>query len=90
MECCRLRLKDIDLERGQIRVRQAKGNKDRWVMLPIALQARLLEQMEGRSKLHALDLSKGLGRVALPGRPRRACARRWMRSRPRSRGGQLF
>jgi site-specific recombinase XerD len=34
MECCRLRVKDIDLERGQLTVREGKGDKDRYVMLP--------------------------------------------------------
>jgi integrase len=34
MECCRLRVKDIDLARGQIMVRGGKGDKDRFVMLP--------------------------------------------------------
>ena len=34
MECCRLRVKDIDLARNQIVVRQGKGDKDRVVMLP--------------------------------------------------------
>jgi len=34
LECCRLRVKDIDLVRGQLTVRQGKGDKDRFVMLP--------------------------------------------------------
>jgi site-specific recombinase XerD len=29
MECCRLRMKDVDLERGQLTVRGGKGDKDR-------------------------------------------------------------
>ena len=29
MECCRLRVKDIDLERGQLTIRGGKGDKDR-------------------------------------------------------------
>jgi integrase len=36
MECCRLRVKDVDLARGLIVVRQGKGDKDRVVMLPTA------------------------------------------------------
>lgn len=36
LECCRLRIKDIDLARGQIVVRGSKGDKDRVVMLPLA------------------------------------------------------
>ena len=31
LECCRLRIKDIDFDRGQIVVREGKGDKDRAV-----------------------------------------------------------
>ncbi len=41
MECCRLRVKDIDLARGQLTVRQGKGDKDRYVMLPVETRAGL-------------------------------------------------
>ena len=34
MECCRLRVKDIDWERGIVNVRAGKGDKDRNVPLP--------------------------------------------------------
>jgi site-specific recombinase XerD len=34
LECCRLRVKDINLERGQLTVRGGKGDKDRYAMLP--------------------------------------------------------
>ena len=33
MECCRLRVKDVDFERRQILIRQGKGGKDRAVPL---------------------------------------------------------
>jgi len=36
LECCRLRMKDADLERGQLTIRGGKGDKDRFVMLPVA------------------------------------------------------
>jgi integron integrase len=68
MECCRLRTKDIDLERGQITVRQGKGDKDRFVMLPARLQAGLREMLLSRRTLHDKDLAKGLGRVQMPER----------------------
>ena len=44
LECCRLRVKDIDFDRAQIIVREGKGNKDRAVPLPERLQSRLLER----------------------------------------------
>jgi integron integrase len=66
MECCRLRVKDLDFARGQILVRGGKGNKDRVVMLPQSLRERLEEQLRWRRGLHERDLARGLGRVAMP------------------------
>jgi integron integrase len=34
LECCSLRVKDLDLDRGEIRVRRGKGARDRVTMLP--------------------------------------------------------
>jgi integron integrase len=45
MEALRLRVKDVDLERQVIIVREAKGNKDRVVMLPAALEGELRAQL---------------------------------------------
>jgi len=66
LECCQLRVKDVDLRRGQIVVRAGKGNKDRVVMLPRSVRADLERQREWRRKLHARDLARGLARVELP------------------------
>jgi integron integrase len=66
MECCRLRMKDIDLERGQLTVREGKGDKDRYVMLPTATREPLQHRMEWRSALHAADIANGQGRVDMP------------------------
>jgi integron integrase len=66
MECCRLRVKDIDFGRGQLTVRQGKGDKDRSVMLPAAPRNGLQRQMEWRKALHEKDVARGLGRVELP------------------------
>jgi integrase len=38
LECLRLRVKDIDLGRGEITVRQGKGDKDRRTMLPLSVK----------------------------------------------------
>lgn len=38
LECCRLRLKDVDFEQRQIVVRIEKGGKDRVTFLPMAAQ----------------------------------------------------
>lgn len=40
LECARLRIKDVDFERGEIRVRDGKGRKDRVAPLPGSLVAR--------------------------------------------------
>jgi integron integrase len=66
LEVCRLRMKDVDLERGQLTVREGKGDKDRYVMLPREANAAMLRQMELRSAIHANDIARGEGRVHLP------------------------
>jgi len=66
LECCGLRVKDIDWHRNQIVVRQGKGDKDRVVMLPGALKAALLKQLDVRRGQHEKDLSRGIAHVPLP------------------------
>jgi integron integrase len=66
MECCRLRVKDIDFSRNQIVVRAGKGDKDRYTMLPAAVKKPLWAHLQAVRRQHERDLQKGLGRVALP------------------------
>lgn len=66
MECCRLRVKDIDFSRNQILVRAGKGDKDRHTMLPVAVREPLLRHLQAIKRQHQEDLRKGLGRVVLP------------------------
>lgn len=66
MECCRLRVKDIDFCQNQILVRAGKGDKDRHTMLPGAIKQPLLRHLEAVKRQHDRDLEKRLGRVALP------------------------
>jgi integron integrase len=66
MECCRLRVKDVDIGRRQLMIREGKGNKDRAVPLPHAVEESLIEQVHWREKLHQRDLTCGEGRVDLP------------------------
>jgi integron integrase len=66
MECCRLRVKDVNLARVQIVVRGGKGNKDRVVMLPRAVRVDLERQLTWRRQLHERDLARGVARVELP------------------------
>jgi len=66
MECCRLRIKDIDFSRNEIVVRSGKGNKDRYTMLPSAVRDSLIQHLQAVKSQHDEDLKNGLGRVSLP------------------------
>jgi len=66
MECMRLRIKDVDFERGEICVRNGKGGKDRRVPLPRKLRDPLADRMQRVRILHAQDVAEGHGRVWLP------------------------
>jgi integron integrase len=66
MECCRLRVKDIDFSRNEILVRSGKGDKDRHTMLPGAIQESLVRHLRAVKSQHDRDLRTGLGRVSLP------------------------
>jgi integron integrase len=66
MECARLRVKDIDFGYGQVVVREAKGDKDRIVPLPVLVAPRLREHLEAVRGIHEEDLKLGHGRVYLP------------------------
>ena len=66
MECCRLRVKDIDFSRNEIVVRSGKGNKDRYTMLPSAVRDSLIQHLRSVKAQHDEDLKNGLGRVSLP------------------------
>lgn len=66
IEGLRLRVKDLDFERGQILVRSGKGAKDRSTMLPESLRQPLREHLARVNALHEQDLAAGLGWVVLP------------------------
>jgi integron integrase len=66
MECCRLRVKDIDFSQNQIVVRAGKGNKDRYTMLPAAAKEPLFQHLQTVKRQHEEDLRQSLGRVSLP------------------------
>jgi site-specific recombinase XerD len=66
IECCVLRVKDVQLPRGQIVVHGGKGNKDRVVMLPQAAREELTRQLERWRELHERDLARSVARVDLP------------------------
>src|SRR5207247_1509014 len=67
MECCRLRVKDLDLARGEVIVRDGKGWKDRVTMLPATLREPLAAHLRAAQHQHQEDLRRGWGHVELPG-----------------------
>lgn len=66
MECVRLRVKDLDFARGEILVREAKGNKDRVTMSPRVVHEPLQQHLQRVKLLHEDDVAAGHGRVWLP------------------------
>lgn len=63
MECVRLRVKDVDLERRQLTVREGKGRKDRLTVLPERFLPQLRAHLESVRELHIRDLHHGYGEV---------------------------
>ena len=81
LECCRLRVQDVDFGRNQIVVRTGKGDKDRVTMLPEVLKAHLARHLEGVREQHTRDLQHGAGWVELPtalGRKYPNAGREWV------------
>jgi len=65
-EALELRVKDIDFDRGEVRLRDGKGRQDRVTMLSMAVQTPLREHLRRVWELHERDLAEGAGRVVLP------------------------
>jgi len=65
-EALRLRVKDVDFGFRQIVVRDGKGAKDRFTVLPKKLVEPLQKQLESARQLHDQDLRRGLGNVEMP------------------------
>lgn len=66
LEGVRLRVKDLDLVRSEVMVRDGKGGKDRVTVLPRSLHEPLKLQLEFARALHTKDLAEGFGSVYLP------------------------
>ena len=66
MEGMRLRVKDVDFDRHVIIVREAKGNKDRVVMLPRSLAPALKQQMFATRALWEADRQAQRAGVQVP------------------------
>ena len=66
LEALRLRVKDLEFERGEITVRQGKGDKDRITMLLGNIIEPLRRHLAEIKRLHDKDLEAGFGRAKLP------------------------
>jgi integron integrase len=75
-ELVRLRVQDVDLERGTVTVRGGKGDKDRMTVLPKSLRDDLAGQIGRARELWEHDREAGQAGVYLPG----ALARKFRRS----------
>ena len=65
-EVVRLRVQDIDIDYCQLMIRNAKGNKDRYTLLPNTLLDELTLHLKKVRNLHERDKAKGWGYVPLP------------------------
>ncbi|MGQ0766953.1 MAG: integron integrase [Gemmatimonadota bacterium] len=66
MEGLTLRVKDLDLERGELTVRRGKGARDRVTLLPRVATDELRGHLDEVHRQHKQDLERGAGWVSLP------------------------
>jgi len=67
-ECLSMRLKDVDLHRGRLHIRAAKGKKDRTTLLPRTVRVPIERQIAFVLEQHRGDVALGGGYVELPGK----------------------
>jgi integron integrase len=66
MELIRLRVQDMDMDRGLVIVREGKGGKDRVTVLPEGLKPALQAHLAGLKELFNKDREAGVAGVWLP------------------------
>jgi integrase len=66
LECCRLRVQDIDFAMNQIIVRDGKGAKDRVTVLPAVAKGALTQHLQRMERQHEADVTRRAGWVELP------------------------
>lgn len=65
-ECMQLRIKDVDLQRREVLVREGKGGKDRITILPLSLVQALREQFGVARAMFEQDRAQNRPGVMLP------------------------
>jgi integrase len=63
MACLRLRVKDLDVAQRQLIVRDGQGMEDRMTMRPESLISPLQEHLSHVKRIHAQDVTQGVGPV---------------------------
>ena len=66
MECCRLRVKDVEFGQQRLIIRSGKGDKDRPAILPACVTQELTDHLARWQEEHAADVRRGAGWVELP------------------------
>lgn len=66
LEALRLRVKDLDFERREIRVWEGKGSRSRVTVMPSRAVDGLRARIEEMARVHKQDLEEGYGEVELP------------------------
>jgi len=65
-ELVRLRIQDVDINRGTVTVRGGKGDKDRCTVLPKSLRQEIAAQIETAREIWQKDRQAGLAGVHIP------------------------
>lgn len=81
-EVLRLRIKDLDFDGGTIQVRASKGDKDRVVPMPRALESELRDQVARATALWEVDRRAGNPAPEIEESLARKLGRKQMESRP--------
>jgi integron integrase len=66
-ECCQLRVKDLDIARGELRVRGGKGQRDRVTVLPAVVGEPLRAHLRRVRGAMGRRIARGGGYVEVPG-----------------------
>lgn len=67
VDCLEIRIKDVDLDRGKLDIRESKHGGARVLDIPQSLLEPLREQIAAVKRIHDADLAAGFGAVELPG-----------------------
>lgn len=67
VDCLEIRVKDVDLSRGKLDIRDSKHGSARELDIPQACVEPLRLQIEACKRIHDADLTAGFGEVDLPG-----------------------